>query len=189
VGKGTGLGLAEVYGTVRAHHGAVVVESRAGEGTAVTVWLPACGDEASAGPDRDGSAPPAAAEPLRVLVADDEANVRRTLALLLRGEGHAVVECAGGREAVERYARDWRELDVVILDLMMPDLGGADVLARLRAANPRARVIVSSGYGPATREAAALGDVHWLHKPYTAAELARVLATAAGEARERRSAS
>jgi two-component system cell cycle sensor histidine kinase/response regulator CckA len=184
VGKGTGLGLAEVYGTVRAHHGAVVVESREREGTAVTVWLPACDAEASA--VSDVSARSTTVEPLRVLVADDEANVRRTLALLLRGEGHAVVECAGGREAIERFARDWREIDVVILDLMMPDLGGADVLARLRAANPRARVIVSSGYGPGTREAPALADVHWLHKPYTAAELARVLAAAAGEPREQR---
>ena len=168
VGKGTGLGLAEVYGTVRAHHGAVVVESREREGTAVTVWLPACDAEASA--VSDVSARSTTVEPLRVLVADDDANVRRTLALLLRGEGHAVVECAGGREAIERFARDWREIDVVILDLMMPDLGGADVLARLRAANPRARVIVSSGYG---RRCLGLPPTSLLHHTPAAPRLPR----------------
>jgi CheY-like chemotaxis protein len=157
-----------------------VVEGREGPGTAVTVWLPACGAEERDGAERDVPAPSPVVEPLRVLVADDAPNVRMTLALLLRGEGHAVVECAGGREAVERYARDWREIDVVILDLMMPDLGGADVLARLRAVNPRARVIVSSGYGRASSEDSALADVLWLNKPYTADELARVLAAAAG---------
>jgi CheY-like chemotaxis protein len=99
------------------------------------------------------------------------------------------VECAGGREAVERYARDWRDLDVVILDVMMPDLRGREVFARLRAANPNVRVIVSSGFSVGEEDAlAAEGGVELLPKPYTADQLARALAAAtlASESRDAR---
>jgi PAS domain S-box-containing protein len=175
---GSGLGLAEVYGTVRAHQGAIVVDSVRGRGTKVTVWLPAVEEEARA--DEPAASARAGERPLRVLVADDEPNVRRSLGLLLRLGGHSVVECAGGREAVEVYARAWREIDVVILDVMMPDLGGRDVYARLRAANPDVRVIVSSGFSVGGIDALARErGVQVLQKPYTADQLARALAAAA----------
>jgi PAS domain S-box-containing protein len=184
---GSGLGLAEVYGTVQAHRGAIAFDSAAGQGTTVTIWLPAADEEA-----RVADAPAlgvAGKRPLRVLVVDDEPNVRRSLGLLLRSAGHQVVECAGGREAVERYARDWRDLDVVILDVMMPDLRGREVFARLRAANPNVRVIVSSGFSVGEEDAlAAEGGVELLPKPYTADQLARALAAAtlASESRDAR---
>jgi two-component system cell cycle sensor histidine kinase/response regulator CckA len=176
---GSGLGLAEVYGTVQAHQGGIVVDSETGLGTTVTVWLPAADEDTRA------VEPPASAlegaRPLRVLVADDEPNVRRSLGLLLRIAGHSAVACAGGREAVEVYARQWRELDVVILDMMMPDLGGREVYARLRETNPDVRVIVSSGFSVGGADALARErGVHILQKPYTADQLARALAAAAG---------
>jgi signal transduction histidine kinase/ActR/RegA family two-component response regulator len=177
-GKGSGLGLAEVYGTVQTHRGAVVVHSAPGEGTAVTLWLPI----APAAEGERGARHPA--RPLRVLVVDDEPNVRTTLCVLLRAHGHSAVECDGGHAGVARYAEDWRGIDVVILDMMMPDLRGEEVLARLRAVNPRVAVIVSSGFSvpaePGARSPA--GRVHFLQKPYTFEELAAVLAAAsAGE--------
>lgn len=126
------------------------------------------------------------ARSLRVLVADDEANVRRSLALLLRSHGHTAVECAGGGEAVERFAREGRDIDVVILDLMMPDMNGGDVFARLREANPRVPVIVSSGFGTSEADALLGGEgVHVLPKPFTTEELARALAAATGQPPER----
>ncbi|HYG70164.1 MAG TPA: response regulator, partial [Anaeromyxobacteraceae bacterium] len=166
-----------VYGTVKAHRGAIAVESEAGKGTAVTMWLPAADEDA---PVESPPAPgPGGDRPLRVLVADDELNVRRSLGLLLRTSGHSTVECAGGLEAVETYARAWREIDVVILDMMMPDLGGREVHARLRETNPDVRVIVSSGFSVGSIDA--VGGQHRvqiLQKPYTADQLSRALAAA-----------
>jgi PAS domain S-box-containing protein len=183
--SGSGLGLAEVYGTVQAHRGAVAVESAEGRGTTCTLWLPAA--EPAAEPAEASGGDPAPARALRVLVADDELNVRRSLGLLLRTAGHEVVECAGGHEAVAAYAAAWREVDVVVLDVMMPDLGGREVHARLRAIDPDVRVIVSSGYSEG--DASALADepgVQLLEKPYTSDELSRALAAAILPPRARR---
>jgi PAS domain S-box-containing protein len=180
LGKGSGLGLAEVYGTVQGHQGAIAVESGPAAGTTVTVWLPAAtAADAAASATEPAGIP--AVRPVRVLVVDDEPNVRKTLGFLLRTSGHEVVECGGGREAVERYAREWRDIDVVILDVMMPDMDGTDVFARLRATNPRARVIVSSGYSVAGAASTLAREdgVHVLQKPYTTEDLERALAATA----------
>jgi PAS domain S-box-containing protein len=178
VGRGSGLGLAEVYGTVKAHGGAIAIDSVAGRGTAATVWLPAAaGRAAPAAREVDGLA---SVEPLRVLVADDEDNVRKTLGVLLRSNGHAVTECVNGRDAIARYAREWQNLDVVILDVMMPDMGGGEVLAHLRELNPAARVVISSGYDAGAMDVvrARHSDVVFLQKPFTAEQLAAALETA-----------
>jgi len=175
-GRGSGLGLAEVYGTAQAHNGAITVVSEARRGTTVTLWLPAADGAVGREPGASAASPHRS---LRIMVADDEPNVRRSLGLLLRGFGHAVVECSGGREAVERFAREGREIDVVILDVMMPDLGGKDVFARLRETRPDVPVIVSSGFGAGEADAVLReADVHFLQKPYTSEQLARALLTA-----------
>jgi CheY-like chemotaxis protein len=139
VGKGSGLGLAEVYGTISAHQGAVSVDSAPGQGTTVTLLLPAAGTIEE--PELSGQGvlpvrPAPEPRPLRVLLADDELNVRRSLGLLLRVGGHQVVECDGGRAAVERHAECPSDFDVAIVDMMMPDVAGRDVIARLRAVAP-----------------------------------------------------
>ena len=180
VGQGSGLGLAEVYGTVKAHGGAIAIDSVLGQGTSVTIWLPfAEGQAAPASRMADGLA---AIRPLRVLVADDEANVRKTLGLLLRGGGHAVVECGSGQEALARYAQDCRDVDVVILDITMPDLGGAEVLSRLRRLDPAVRVVLSSGYGASVMDRIDAGAqrIVFLQKPFTSEQLARALSAAIG---------
>jgi CheY-like chemotaxis protein len=117
---------------------------------------------------------------LRVLIVDDEPNVRTTLSVLLRAHGHSAVDCDGGHAAVARYARDWREIDVVILDMMMPDLRGEEVLARLRAVNPQVAVVVASGFGVPAEAGARNpgGRIQFLQKPYTYEELAAALAAA-----------
>lgn len=133
---------------------------------------------------RDAPPPEAAAataepvRPLHVLVVDDEPNVRRTLSLLLRAYGHTAEECAGGAEALARYREAWRAIDVVILDMTLPDLHGEEVLARLRAIDPAVGVVVSSGFS-VRLDAGAAGGVRLLQKPYTPEELARALAAAA----------
>jgi PAS domain S-box-containing protein len=188
VGKGSGLGLAEVYGTIAAHQGAVTVESAPGHGTTVTLLLPTSSEPAElavARPDVPVSQGAERPRPLCVLLADDERNVRRSLGLLLRVSGHHVIECEGGRAAVERHAAQPEEIDVAIVDMMMPDLTGRDVIARLRGVTPELPIIVSSGFSAGSDLEAIRGEpgVHFLQKPYTAEELDRALLAAVGASR------
>src|SRR5512140_907712 len=180
---GSGLGLAEVYGTVRTHDGAITVESAADRGTTFVLLLPAVDEVA---PMREEREPQRRApkRPLRVLIADDEQNVRLSLGLLLRTGGHEVVECADGEQAVRRHRADAGRIDVVILDMMMPDMPGSDVLPKLRDVSPDVPVIVSSGFsaGSELEELRGQRGVFYLGKPYTTAQLERTLAEACRQA-------
>jgi PAS domain S-box-containing protein len=186
VGKGSGLGLAEVYGTVSSHRGAISVESAPGLGTAVTLLLPLAADAEDAGaaaPPR-ASPPPGAAASRRycILVADDEPNVRRSLVRLLRVIGHEVLDCDGGVRALASHAERAADVDVAIVDMMMPDMTGRELVAALRAAAPRLPIIVSSGF-TATADLDALAaepDVFFLPKPYRTEALEEALERAAG---------
>jgi CheY-like chemotaxis protein len=186
VGRGSGLGLAEVYGTVKAHRGAVTVESAPGQGTEVTLLLPA--SDAALPPDAPeptGEPLAARSRPIRVLLADDELNVRTSLGILLRTGGHEVIECSGGQEAVEVYEAEASAIDVAIIDMMMPDMKGREVVARLRGGPRALPVIVSSGLstGPDLDVLRDEPGVFFLPKPYTPEALERTLFEAVGAAR------
>jgi PAS domain S-box-containing protein len=176
-GKGLGLGLAEVYGTVKAHRGAVTVTSAPGRGTTFTLLLPAI--EAATEPARP--APPALdGQRVRVLIVDDEPNVRRSLSLLLRLEGCEVIESSGGPEALALVAHRPDALDLAIVDMIMPEMGGRQVVAELRGLVPHLPVIVSSGYSPGEEIAALCAEPRtwFLQKPYTREQLVQALAGA-----------
>jgi signal transduction histidine kinase/ActR/RegA family two-component response regulator len=183
-GMGAGLGLAEVYGTVQTHQGAITVESAAGRGTTFALLLPAVEGAAPEPEPEWAPEQPAATRPLRVLIADDERNVRLSLGLLLRTGGHEVIECADGHQAVRAHEADADRIDVVILDLMMPDMSGKEVLARMRELTPNLPVIVSSGFSAGSDLEELRGDpaVFYLAKPYSAEQLERALAEACNEA-------
>jgi PAS domain S-box-containing protein len=180
-GKGSGLGLAEVYGTVKAHGGAITVESAPLRGTAVTLLLPAASDMARAPGEPDlGTGPAVSAPPLRVLLADDHLNVRRSLGLLLRTGGHEVVECEGGRQALECYRAEGSAIDIAIVDMMMPDMTGSEVIAQLRTMSSELPIIVSSGFSAGSELDALRAEpgLYLMQKPYTADQLERTLAAA-----------
>jgi CheY-like chemotaxis protein len=148
--------------------------------------LPASrGELAPSGEPRIAPPRPSPPRAFRVLVADDELNVRRSLGLLLRTGGHEVIECPGGRHAIEIWAAEPSGIDVAIVDLMMPDMPGREVVARLRGGPRTIPVIVSSGYSGGADLDALRDDsgVYFLHKPYTAEDLERTLVAAVVGAR------
>jgi PAS domain S-box-containing protein len=177
-GKGTGLGLASVYGTVKSHDGTIQVDSAPGRGTTFTITLPAL---AAAAPEAAGpAAGPVPAGRGRILLVDDEAILLEVGGDLLRDLGYQVEVCADPDQALELYRRDWRSIDLVILDMVMPKLHGLDLFLAMQRSDPGIRALVSSGFGPGDEVQAALaaGALAFVQKPYVQAELARAVAAA-----------
>jgi two-component system cell cycle sensor histidine kinase/response regulator CckA len=172
---GRGLGMAAVLGIVRGHEGAIDVESSPGQGTRVRVFFPACSKE----PVRAASKP---AEELQghglVLVVDDEKNVRISTELLLRGFGFEVIVAGGGAEAIEVFRSESGRIDVVLLDLTMPRMGGIETLKELRRIAPEIPVVLTSGYGSTRLDDESKGGGGpdaLLPKPYTSDRLLATL--------------
>jgi PAS domain S-box-containing protein len=171
MGEGSGMGLAAVYGTVQSHRGAVEVESAVGKGTTFTLYLPLVAPEQPAVEPAPASTRPRHA---RVLVVDDESDVRELVRDMLASLGCEVMACRDGLEAAMLYAREWQTFDLVILDMVMPRLGGRATLARLREVNPQVKAILMTGHGPEGEAADILNDgaVAFVQKPFAMRELA-----------------
>jgi signal transduction histidine kinase len=176
--RGTGLGLAMVYGVVRRHNGTLEIDSAPGQGTTVRLRLPAHAPVAGE-PRAVGGPPPPPGRRLRVLVVDDEPLVRETTVAYLTAEGHRVRTAANGQEALAIL--DTEPFDLVVTDRAMPDVSG-DTVARAAAAL-RTPVILLTGFGDlmvATEERVP-GVARILSKPVTATALREAVATTVAE--------
>lgn len=174
VGKGTGMGLAMVFGVVDQHRGCVQVESRVGEGSTFHVYLPLCEDKvprtASASPS---DAPKGAGE--TILIAEDEPMVREVTTRVLQGAGYRTLIAENGAEAIELYHQHADEIDLLLFDVVMPKVSGKDAAATIRLLRPDIAVAFSSGYGDLSEiksEYDLTGNIV-IEKPYQEAELLR----------------
>ncbi|MFH1134646.1 MAG: PAS domain S-box protein [Pseudomonadota bacterium] len=168
IGKGTGLGLAAVYGIVHGHGGWIKVESQPGKGSAFEIYWPAR--------PRDEHAPPAEEQERAavlngretILVVDDEPGVIAATREYLELNGYRVLSKTRGEEAVEIYREARGEIDLVVMDLGMPGIGGLKALELLREVDPGVRVVIASGYvsDHQVREALAAGAAGFVGKPY-----------------------
>ncbi|MDQ7785466.1 MAG: PAS domain S-box protein [Desulfomonilaceae bacterium] len=170
-GKGTGLGLAMVYGSVKQHGGHVTCYSEPGKGSTFRLYFPVNTTEAES--DTSGEKPILVHGTETILLVDDEMFVRDLGRRMLERAGYTVLAASNGREAVSLYEREKNRIALVILDLMMPDMGGKECFRNLREIDPGVQVLIASGHasGETLTEAAALGAKGFVGKPYNMAQL------------------
>ncbi|MFI5142412.1 MAG: PAS domain S-box protein [Thermoanaerobaculales bacterium] len=174
-GQGTGLGLAIVYGIVKQHGGMIEASSEPGEGTRFEIFLPAVARGASLVAPPEATAAPHGEE--TVLLVEDESEVRRILVAVLTGLGYRVLEAGDGVEALNLLARAEDQVDLVLSDVVMPQMGGRELFERARRLYPNLPFLFSSGYGDNLVDGDLAQDGHasYIGKPYTIDDLARKL--------------
>jgi len=173
VGKGTGLGLATVYGIVKQHDGLIHVFSTPGKGTTFDIYLPIV--ERSATTAKKQAKGPAPGGTETILVAEDDDIVRRLAQTVLQRSGYKVLAATDGAEALELFNSQKDEISLVVLDVIMPKIGGLAVFERIREANPELCVLFSSGYSIDTVHAGVVFNqrTQMIQKPYHPDDLLR----------------
>ena len=183
LGKGTGLGLAMVYGIVRQSGGHIAVESAVGQGTTFWIYLPQVEQPAAA--DAIAGSAPSLGGTETILLVEDETAVRELGVTLLRSYGYEVIEAANADEALRLYASRAAPIHLLLTDVVMPGLNGVELSKRLRALDPQLKVLFVSGYADSImlRHGTPDSGVNFVQKPYRAALLASKIREVLGEAR------
>jgi signal transduction histidine kinase/HAMP domain-containing protein len=178
VGKGTGLGLATVYGIVKQHEGWVDVTSEVGKGSTFDVYLPATYDVPPRPGENHAADSPVPSGTETILVVEDEPILRAMARDILEDCGYRIFEACSGKDALNVWKREGKRIDLLLTDMVMPEgISGVDLANQLLAAQPRLNILFTSGYAAnevnqdlLTRTRAA-----FLSKPYSHAELAKTV--------------
>ncbi len=176
MGRGTGLGLASAYGIIKNHSGFIKVYSEKGQGTTFNIYLPA-----SIRKGTQDSLPDAETEPETavfdetILIIDDEAMILNVATDMLKTLGYRILTANNGPAAIELYRQQMNRIDLIILDMIMPDMSGSEVFDELKRINPRIKILLSSGYSLNSQAAQILdrGCDGFIQKPFTLRDISR----------------
>jgi PAS domain S-box-containing protein len=171
VGKGTGLGLSMVYGIVKQHNGFIDVYSEVGKGTIFKVYLPALEMNADPHEIKQVFEPERATE--TILLVEDDGMLRKALTQMLQEFGHAVIEACDGEDAVAKFLEHKDEIQLVLMDVIMPRKSGRDAYHELRAIRPELKIIMMSGYAGdyLSGKLSLEENVNFIEKPVSAKSL------------------
>jgi len=192
VGQGTGLGLAQVYGIVKQHEGYIGVETEAGQGTTFRIYLPIHEAETAEAVAEEKISVTPKGKGETILMVEDNERVRKVSRSILESLGYQVLTAANGREALDTHrsaveacpergpelVEGWsRRIDLVITDLVMPEMGGRELIQELRKANPHLKGLALTGYVLADdlQELRKLGILEVIHKPFDVSTLGEVV--------------
>ncbi|MDP2645439.1 MAG: response regulator [Desulfobacterales bacterium] len=174
IGKGTGLGMATVYGIVKQNKGYIWVYSEPGQGTTFKIYLPAVkGDAAPEKEDKTPARPPGGSE--TVLIVEDDPALRDLSYRILHDHGYSVLAAENGENALRIIKEHEGKIDLLLTDVVMPKMSGKEVAARLQPVYPRMKVLYMSGYPDEiiTRDGMLTPGLNFLEKPFTAIDLAQ----------------
>ncbi len=180
LGKGTGLGLSTALGIVKSHHGLITVESELKRGTTFRVYLPATSAMAAIPASAGAQALPRG-QGETILLVDDEVNIVAATRMMLEQYGYQVCVAKQGREALAVFTESEQPIDLVMTDIMMPDMDGIALVRALRDIDPEVKIVASSGLGrdlaggQQAKQLASLGIKSFLPKPYTTEKLLTAL--------------
>jgi signal transduction histidine kinase/CheY-like chemotaxis protein len=178
-GRGTGLGLAQVYGIVKQHDGEITVQSSEGEGTTFYLYFPAVTAEPLSPISRD-SQPFTFEQEITILLVEDNPLTRESTEEMLKMLGCQVITAGNGQKALAIFQSQQRAIDLVISDIVMPEMGGIELFQRLQELAPHLKMLITTGY-PLDEPAKKLleqGAVEWVQKPYEVGEIARKISNA-----------
>jgi len=173
-GRGTGLGLASVYGIIKNHEGFITVYSKKGKGTTFNIYLPA----SKKGIQKEKTS---SKEILKgnetILIIDDEEEILKVTAEMLKSLGYKVIIANDGKEAIEIYQKNKKDIQLVILDIIMPGMNGKEVYETLRTIDPKIKVIISSGYSfnNQINEILKQKCAAFIQKPFSLKELSQII--------------
>ena len=177
VGEGTGLGLAMVYGSIQTHGGVIEIESKEGVGTTFHLYLPLSQEHTIETEEQTDAI--LSGEGETILLVDDDEGVRHTTGEVLESMGYKILTASDGKQGLDVFHANQNHIDVIISDVVMPNMGGVELARQARMTNRNMPIILVTGYDEewATGAHNSIDQVNILQKPVSYAELSRLLRT------------